>query len=58
MLATEVDHIVPLHKGGNDSDGNKQSLCGACHAAKTAVDKGYAPRGCSANGVPRTGWSA
>ena len=25
---------------------------------KTAVDKGYAPRGCSANGVPSAGWAA
>lgn len=43
-LATEVDHIVPLHKGGPDTDENTQPLCGECHAAKTAHDMGYRPR--------------
>jgi 5-methylcytosine-specific restriction protein A len=35
----EVDHIVPLWKGGADTDANKQSLCAGpdgCHAKKTA----------------------
>lgn len=36
--ATEVDHVIPLHKGGSDTDGNCQSLCGPCHRAKTAED--------------------
>ncbi len=33
----EVDHIRPLHKGGDpwDSD-NLQTLCRSCHIAKTA----------------------
>ena len=35
---TEVDHIVPLHKGGPDIDANKRLLCGPCHAAKTRGD--------------------
>ena len=40
-LATEVDHIIPLYRGGEDVDGNVQSLCEACHEAKTAKDMGY-----------------
>lgn len=43
-FATEVDHKVPLCKGGTDSDDNKQSLCHACHSVKTARDLGKRPR--------------
>jgi 5-methylcytosine-specific restriction protein A len=32
----EVDHIVPLWKGGSDDDGNKEVLCDAHHKAKSA----------------------
>lgn len=39
--ADEVDHTIPLEQGGADSDGNKRALCKACHAAKTARDRGY-----------------
>jgi len=38
--ATEVDHIVPLHKGGTDDLDNLQSLCHDCHAEKTAAEQG------------------
>jgi len=38
--ATEVDHIVPLHKGGTDDLDNLQSLCHDCHAEKTATEQG------------------
>lgn len=31
----ECDHIVPLEDGGSDSIENLQSLCVACHHAKT-----------------------
>jgi 5-methylcytosine-specific restriction enzyme A len=37
----ELDHIVPLHKGGPDTDHNLQVLCcgpGSCHEAKTRDD--------------------
>lgn len=51
--AEEVDHIVPLHKGGSDTDDNKMALCRyPCHAAKTAQDMGYTQRGGDINGDP------
>lgn len=37
-LWTELDHIVPLHKGGRDDDSNLQGLCTPCHQAKTRAD--------------------
>lgn len=33
--ATEVDHIVPKHKGGNDTLTNLQAICSPCHKTKT-----------------------
>ena len=43
--ATEVDHIEPRHKAGNHvTDDGCQSICAACHEAKTAIDEGYAQR--------------
>jgi 5-methylcytosine-specific restriction protein A len=36
--ATIRDHRIPLAEGGADSDENSQSLCGACHDAKSAVE--------------------
>lgn len=37
-LATVVDHVVPLWKGGADHDTNLQPLCTSCHAAKSALE--------------------
>lgn len=34
-LGNEVDHRVPLHLGGSESDDNRWLLCADCHAAKT-----------------------
>ena len=31
----EVDHKVPLHLGGAESDENRQWLCPECHARKS-----------------------
>jgi len=31
----EVDHIVPLHLGGRESDENRQWLCKRCHDVKS-----------------------
>jgi 5-methylcytosine-specific restriction protein A len=33
--AAHVDHVVPLEDGGTDDDANLQTLCAACHGAKT-----------------------
>ncbi len=30
-----VDHVVPLHLGGAESDENRVSICIACHALKS-----------------------
>lgn len=36
LLATfEVDHVVPLHLGGDDDVSNCQALCCECHRKKT-----------------------
>ena len=46
-VATELDHIIPLCKGGPDFDAdderNRQGLCRACHDAKTREDMGWKP---------------
>lgn len=34
--ATELDHTIPLWKGGRDDESNLSGLCRACHAAKSA----------------------
>lgn len=33
--ATEVDHIVPVSRGGGDEDMNLAAICKDCHASKT-----------------------
>jgi len=39
--AEEVDHIVPLNRGGKRLDSaNLQSLCKSCHSRKTANEDG------------------
>lgn len=38
--ATEVDHIIPRRRGGDDSMENLQGLCKGCHSRKTAVEDG------------------
>ncbi len=59
--AEEVDHIIPLHAGGEDTEANKQSLCRQCHLLKTAADMNYRPKGCDLNGHPtdpRHSWNS
>jgi len=49
----EVDHVVPLHKGGEDNERNLQTLCKRHHDAKTRADMGWSTRpGCDASGLP------
>ena len=51
--AVEVDHIVPLYRGGADAHHNRQGLCVECHKAKTLDDLAQRrPRGCDADGYP------
>ena len=33
-----VDHIVPLHLGGQESDENRQCLCRKCHDVKSEAE--------------------
>lgn len=34
----ELDHIIPLWKGGQDNDSNRQCLCPGCHKDKTTAE--------------------
>lgn len=36
-VATLVDHVKPLSRGGCNSLGNLQSLCSKCHSLKTKL---------------------
>ena len=50
-LAEEIDHILPLSRGGTNERKNLQCLCGPCHGQKTAFEK----RGLSWRKVGRDG---
>lgn len=39
-LATEVDHIIPLRRGGTHDRANLQPMCAACHKRKTVKSDG------------------
>lgn len=53
---TEVDHVIPLFKGGADDETNRQTLCDECHKAKTRQDLGQKDRiEFDANGLPING---
>ena len=38
-LSTQVDHILPLERGGMNHDTNLQGLCKPCHSAKTQIEQ-------------------
>lgn len=40
--ASEVDHIIPVAKGGSDQLSNLAAICTPCHKAKTAGEGGRA----------------
>lgn len=40
--ASQVDHILPLTKGGSNDRDNLQSLCASCHSTKTGTERGRA----------------
>ena len=35
----ELDHIIPLFKGGTNLESNLQALCKRCHAMKSALEQ-------------------
>ena len=41
----EFDHIIPLHKGGDNQLSNFQWLCTSCHADKTAKENNQRLKG-------------
>lgn len=43
-LADEVDHIIPLAKGGKDIDENTRNLCDEHHKQVTAEQFGFRKR--------------
>lgn len=46
-VATQLDHVVPLHKGGIDSPDpfvNRQGLCDDCHLMKSKQERGHTYR--------------
>ena len=43
-LATQLDHKIPLFKGGKEEESNRQGLCDDCHEKKTAEDMNYKVR--------------
>ena len=38
VAATELDHVVPLWKGGPDVEDNLQRLCDDCHRVKSDAE--------------------
>ena len=43
-LGTDVDHVMPLAKGGADDESNLQTLCAAHHQEKSILDRGHKPK--------------
>lgn len=52
IAATELDHIVPLFKNGEEKRSNRQGLCEEHHAEKTRADRSYKPKGVGVDGLP------
>ena len=54
QIATQVDHVIPLFKGGQDVDDNKQCVCDECHNRKTILERGGTYNaGTRIDGTPR-----
>lgn len=37
---TDVDHIISMRRGGDNSRANLQGLCHECHSYKTVIEDG------------------
>lgn len=37
-LGMEIDHVIPLHRGGSNAWENLAALCATCHAIKTNME--------------------
>ena len=45
QASEDIDHIVPLERGGTNEPNNLQALCHSCHSRKTAkYDGGFGRR--------------
>jgi 5-methylcytosine-specific restriction protein A len=50
--AEELDHVVPLHKGGTNHPSNMAGLCHDCHVLKSLKERGITkPRPREAKGL-------
>ena len=38
-LDLEIDHVIPLSRGGQEADANRQILCSKCHEEKTKKEE-------------------
>jgi 5-methylcytosine-specific restriction protein A len=43
-LATQVDHIIPVSRGGSELDSNLQSVCASCHRRKSQRESSASKR--------------
>lgn len=50
--AVELDHVIPLAKGGTWEWSNLAGRCTPCHAAKTRLERNLGVKGCDEFGIP------
>ena len=55
-LADEVDHVIPVAKGGTDDPGNLRAIHHDCHRRKSAVDAGAKPSRLERRRLPGSRW--
>lgn len=53
LLADEVDHIIPLSRGGTNDLSNLRAMNRDCHARKSQAESGHGSRRV---GVDENGW--